>query len=83
MELWQIIAAVLAGAGGVVLVLQSMAMARESMGSTNTRVAVTGAITLLVAVVLTALVATVLPPLAAWVVVGVLALVLFVLSMVS
>ncbi|MGH3622677.1 MAG: hypothetical protein ACRDQ5_12925 [Sciscionella sp.] len=80
MQLWRITAAVLLGAGGLVLVLMAMAQARESRGGTNTRVAVTGLVSFGVAALLTALVATVLPAAQAWVITGLVLLTVFALA---
>jgi hypothetical protein len=74
MEAWRLIAAALVGAGGVVLVLLTMAKIRERRGATNGQVALAGAITFTVLVLLCVLIVTVLTPWLAWsavVVVGV------------
>jgi hypothetical protein len=63
---WRLIAAALLGAGGVVLVLLTMAKMRDRSGTTNGQVALAGAITLTVLVLLCVLVLTVLVPWLAW-----------------
>lgn len=69
MEAWRLIAAALTAAGGVVLVLLTMAKVRERSGSTGGQVALSGAITLTVLVLLCVLILTVLVPWLAWTVV--------------
>ena len=66
MDAWRLIAAALIAAGGVVLVLLTMAKARERSGSTNGQVALTGAMTVTILAVLCLLVATVLAPWLSW-----------------
>jgi hypothetical protein len=74
MEAWRLIAAALVAASGVVLVLLTMAKVRERRGATNGQVALAGAITFTVLVLLCVLIVTVLTPWLTWsavVVVGV------------
>jgi hypothetical protein len=68
-DAWRLIAAALTAAGGVVLVLLTMAKVRERSGSTGGQVALSGAITLTVLVLLCVLILTVLVPWLAWTVV--------------
>ena len=73
-ETWRLIAAGLIAVAGIVLVLLTMAKVRERKGSTNGSVALSGAITFTVLVLLCVLVITVLSPPVVWglvVVVGV------------
>jgi hypothetical protein len=69
MEAWRLIAAALTAAGGVVLVLLTMAKVRERSGSTGGQVALSGAITLTVLALLCVLILTALVPWLAWTVV--------------
>ncbi|GAB3869071.1 hypothetical protein GCM10029964_127640 [Kibdelosporangium lantanae] len=73
MEAWRIIAVVIEGLGGILLVLQSMAWARERSGSTGGSVALTGVVALVVLVVVGLLSLTVLPGLVVWILVAILA----------
>lgn len=66
MDAWRLIAVALIAAGGIVLVLLTMAKVRERRGSTGGTVALAGTITFTVLVVLCVLVATVLPAWLAW-----------------
>ncbi len=66
MEAWRVIAAALLAAGGVVLVLQTMAKVRERPGATGGTVALAGAITFTVLALLCLLVATVFPAWLCW-----------------
>lgn len=66
MDAWRLIAAALLGAGGVVLVLLAMAKVRDRRGATGGQVALTGAITFTVLVLLCVLVLTVVVPWLAW-----------------
>jgi hypothetical protein len=69
MEAWRLIAAALTAAGGVVLVLLTMAKVRERSGSTGGQVALSGVITLTVLALLCVLILTVLVPWLAWTIV--------------
>lgn len=71
MEAWRLIATVLLAAAGIVLVLLTMAKTRDRPNATGGQVAVNGAISLTVLVVLCVLTLTVLAPVATWIVVGV------------
>lgn len=66
MDGWRLVAAVLIAAGGLVLVLLTMAKARERRGSTGGTVALVGVITFTVLALLCLLVATVLPAWLVW-----------------
>jgi hypothetical protein len=66
MEGWRVLAAALNGAGGIVLVLLTMAKVRERSGSTGGTVALSGAITLAVLAIICVLVLTVLTPWLVW-----------------
>ena len=70
MDGWRLIAAALIAAGGLVLVLLTMAKVRERDGSTGGSVALSGAITFTVLALLCVLVATVLPAWLVWTAVG-------------
>jgi hypothetical protein len=73
-DAWRLIAAALLAAGGLVLVLLTMAKVRERDGATGGQVALAGAITFTLLAVLCVLVLTVLAPWLTWsivVVVGV------------
>jgi hypothetical protein len=65
-EAWRVIATVLLAAAGVVLVLLTMARTRDRRGATGGQVAVSGAISATVLVVLCVLTLTVLAPVATW-----------------
>ncbi|HEV2782486.1 MAG TPA: hypothetical protein VGX25_24090 [Actinophytocola sp.] len=66
MDAWRLIAAALTAAGGLVLVLLTMAKVRERSGATGGQVALSGAITFTVLVLLCVLELTVLAPWLAW-----------------
>jgi hypothetical protein len=66
MEAWRVIAGVLIGAGGILLVLQTMAYARERKGSTGGTVALAGLIAFVVLMLLCVLSLTVFPGLVVW-----------------
>jgi hypothetical protein len=72
MEAWRIVAVVIQGLGGILLVLQSMAWARERRGSTGGTVALTGLVALVVLLIIGLLSLTVLPALAVWILVAIL-----------
>lgn len=69
MELWRIVAAVLLGVAGIVIVLLTMAKVRERKGSTGGTVAISGAVTFTVLAILCVLVLTVFAPWLVWTVV--------------
>ena len=73
MDAWRLIAAALIAAGGLVLVLLTMAKVRERRGSTGGTVALAGAITFTVLALLCVLVATVLPSWIVWTAVALVA----------
>nr|WP_042184609.1 hypothetical protein [Kibdelosporangium sp. MJ126-NF4]CEL16403.1 hypothetical protein [Kibdelosporangium sp. MJ126-NF4] len=66
METWRVIAGVLIGFGGLILVLLAMAQTRDRKGATNSTVALAGAISLTVVVLLCVLSLTVLPGPVVW-----------------
>jgi hypothetical protein len=68
-ELWRIVAAVLLGVAGIVIVLLTMAKVRERRGSTSGTVAISGAVTFTVLAILCVLVLTVFAPWLVWTVV--------------
>jgi hypothetical protein len=74
MEAWRVIAGVLIGAGGVLIVLQTMAYTRERKGSTGGTVALAGLIALVVLALLCVLSLTVFPGLVVWALVVILGL---------
>ena len=65
-EGWRLIAGALLAMAGIVLMLLTMAKVRERSGSTGADVAVAGAISFVVLVILTGLVLLVLPASIAW-----------------
>jgi len=65
-EGWRLIAGALLAMAGIVLMLLTMAKVRERRGSTGGDVAVAGAISFVVLVILTGLVLLVLPATIAW-----------------
>ncbi len=71
MEGWRLIATVLLAVAGLVIVLLTMAKTRDRRDATGGQVALNGAISFTVLVVLCVLTLTVLPATATWVVVGV------------
>jgi hypothetical protein len=73
MEAWRVIAGVLIAAGGILLVLMTMAYARERKGSTGGTVALAGLIAFVLLTLLCVLSLTVLPGLAVWIIVAVVA----------
>lgn len=77
------IATVLLGVAGLVLVLLTMAKARDRKDATGGTVALAGAISFTVLVVLCVLTLTVLAPVAAWVVVGVVVVAVTVMMLAS
>jgi hypothetical protein len=66
MEAWRIVACAVIGASGILLVLQTMAFARDRKDSTNGTVALAGLVALVVLLVLGLLSLTVLPGLVVW-----------------
>jgi hypothetical protein len=68
-ETWRLLAGVLIGIGGVILVLLTMAYARERKGSTHGSVALAGAIAFVVLTVLCILSLTVLSGPVVWILV--------------
>ena len=83
METWRIIATSLLAAGGVVLVLVTMAQARERRGSTTGGVALAGVIAFVAMLVLCLLSVTVLPSGLVWSLVVALGVIVSVLVLVS
>jgi hypothetical protein len=82
-EAWRVFAAVLLAAGGLVLVLLTMAKWRERRGSTGGQVALSGVITFTVLALLCLLVATVLPAWLSWSVVVVVGVTVSVMMLAS
>ncbi|WP_132110005.1 hypothetical protein [Actinocrispum wychmicini] len=74
MEAWRVIAGVLIAAGGILLVLQTMAFTRERKGSTGGTVALAGLIAFVVLLLLCVLSLTVFPGIVVWGLVLILAL---------
>jgi hypothetical protein len=70
METWRVIAGVLIAIGGVILVLLAMAQTRDRKGATNSSVALSGAISATIVVLLCVLSLTVLPGQVVWVIVA-------------
>ncbi|ALG05798.1 hypothetical protein [Kibdelosporangium phytohabitans] len=66
METWRVIAGVLIGFGGLILVLLAMAQTRDRKGATNSTVALAGAISFTVVTLLCVLSLTVLPGAVVW-----------------
>ncbi|MCT2582464.1 hypothetical protein [Actinophytocola gossypii] len=83
METWRVLAAVLLGAGGIVLVLLTMARTRDRRGATGGQVAVNGTIAFTILVVLCVLTLTVFSPAVAWSVAGGVAAVVGVMLLAS
>jgi hypothetical protein len=79
MEGWRLIAAVLLGTGGLILMVFAMAKDRDYRGANGGHVAITGAVAFTVTAVLTVLVATALPASVAWSLVGLVGVVVSVL----
>jgi hypothetical protein len=82
-ETWRLIATILLAAAGFVLVLLTMAKTRDRRNATSGQVAVNGAISLTVLVVLCVLTMTVLTPGLAWGVTGVVVVVAGVMMLAS
>jgi len=82
-ESWRVIATVLLAAAGIVLVLLTMAKTRDRSGATGGQVAINGAITFTVLVVLGVLTLTTLAPMATWIVVGVVVVAVGVMMLAS
>jgi hypothetical protein len=72
-EGWRVLATVLLAVAGFVIVLLTMAKTRDRRDATSGTVALSGAISFTVLVVLCVLTLTVLPGVAAWVLVGAVA----------
>lgn len=70
-ESWRIIATVLFAIGGIVLVLVTMAQARDRKGSTGAQVAISGAVAFTLIVIVGLLIATTLPIGATWTLVAI------------
>jgi hypothetical protein len=70
MEGWRVIATVLLAVAGFVIVLLTMAKARDRKEATSGTVAVSGAIAFTLLVVLCVLTLTVLSPTVTWILVG-------------
>ena len=73
MEGWRVLATVLLAVAGFVIVLLTMAKTRDRRDATSGTVALNGAISFTVLVVLCVLTLTVLSPLVAWILVGAVA----------
>jgi hypothetical protein len=82
-EAWRVIATVLLAVAGFVLVLLTMAKTRDRRGATGGQVAINGAISLTVLVVLCVLTLTALPPVATWIVVGLIVVAVGVMMLAS
>jgi hypothetical protein len=65
-ETWRVIAGVLIGFGGVILVLLAMAQTRDRKGSTHSSVALAGVISFTIVLLLGVLSLTVLPGAVVW-----------------
>ncbi|MFL6142971.1 MAG: hypothetical protein ACJ72N_14035 [Labedaea sp.] len=83
MHAWRLFAAALLAAGGLVLVLLTMAKTRERRGATGATVALSGVITFTVLGVLCLLVATVLPAWLSWSVVALVGATVAVMTLAS
>jgi hypothetical protein len=83
MEAWRLIAAALAAAGGLVLVLLTMAKVRERGGATGGQVALAGAITFTVLALLCVFILTVMASWLAWTVVIVVGITVSVMLLAS
>ncbi|WP_037361422.1 hypothetical protein [Amycolatopsis orientalis] len=82
METWRIVATVLLAVAGVPLVLAVMAKTRDRVNRSG-QVAISGAVTLTVLIVVAVLTLTVLPPLVTWIVVAVVAAAVSVMMLAS
>jgi hypothetical protein len=82
-ETWRVIAGLLIGIGGVLLVLLTMAYTRERKGSTHGSVALAGAIAFVLLTVVCILCLTVFPGPLVWILVIVIGLVNVVLLLTS
>ncbi|MEC3975045.1 hypothetical protein [Amycolatopsis sp. H20-H5] len=82
MESWRVFATVLLAVAGLPLVLVVMAKARDRTGSSG-QVAITGAVTFTILVVLAVVMLTVLPGVLTWVIVGTVAAALSVMLLAS
>ena len=82
METWRIVATVLLAAAGLPLVLVVMAKTRDRVDSSG-QVAVSGAVTLTVLVVVAVLTLTVLPGVVTWIVVAAVAAAVSVMMLAS
>ncbi|MEV4311177.1 hypothetical protein [Actinocrispum sp. NPDC049592] len=83
METWRVIAGVLIGFGGIILVLLTMAYTRERRGSTGGTVAVAGVIAFTLLTILCILSLTVFPGAVVWIIVLVVGLTNVVLLLTS
>ncbi|HWM02115.1 MAG TPA: hypothetical protein VNP92_07225 [Actinophytocola sp.] len=83
MEAWRVVATVLLAAAGLVLVLLTMAKTRDRKDATSGQVAIAGAITFTVLLVLCVLTLTVLTAPLVWGVVGVVVVVVSVMLLAS
>jgi len=72
-EGWRVLATVLLAVAGIVIVLLTMAKTRDRREATSGTVALSGAISFTILVVLCVLTLTVLPATATWIVVGAVA----------
>jgi len=82
-EAWRVVATVLLAAAGLVLVLLTMAKTRDRKDATSGQVAIAGAITFTVLLVLCVLTLTVLTAPLVWGVVGVVVVVVSVMLLAS
>jgi hypothetical protein len=82
-EAWRVVATVLLAAAGLVLVLLTMAKTRDRKDATSGQVAIAGAITFTVLLVLCVLTLTVLTAPLVWGVVGVVVIVVSVMLLAS
>ncbi len=82
METWRVLATALLGAGGLLLVLVTMAKVRDRAGA-HGPVAISGAIAFTVLALLAVLTLTVLPPSVAWGAAGLVAVVAAVMLLAS
>ena len=83
MEGWRVLATVLLAVAGFVIVLLTMAKTRDRREATSGTVAISGAISFTVLVVLCVLTLTVLAPAVTWILVGVVAVAVTVMLLAS
>jgi hypothetical protein len=82
-EGWRVLATVLLAVAGFVIVLLTMAKTRDRREATSGTVAISGAISFTVLVVLCVLTLTVLAPAVTWILVGVVAVAVTVMLLAS